>query len=63
MKDELDRKIMKKFVAQREKTYRYLTDDKDESQKVKGTRKGSQKGNLNLNETEIVYNHLGLKIK
>ena len=33
-KDELDRKIMTKFVGLREKTYIYLKDDNNEDKKV-----------------------------
>ena len=40
MKDELDRKITKKFAALRPNTYNYLTDDSDENGKAaKGTKK------------------------
>ena len=35
IKDELDRKTMKEFVGLKAKTYRYLTDDNDESKKQK----------------------------
>ena len=38
MKDELSRKIMKKSVGSRAKTYSYLADDNDESKKTKGTK-------------------------
>ena len=36
MKDQLGGKIMKEFVGLRAKTYSYLTDDNDESEKAKG---------------------------
>ena len=39
MKDELGRKIMKKFAALRAKTYSYLMDNNDKDKTVKGTRK------------------------
>ena len=39
MKDELGRKIMKKFAALRAKTYSYLMDNNDKEKTVKGTRK------------------------
>ena len=35
MKDGLGGKIVAKFVALRPKTYGYLTDDRDEKQKLK----------------------------
>ena len=39
MKDELAEKIMTKFVGLRAKTYSYLTDDRSEGKKAKGTKK------------------------
>ena len=39
MKDELDGKIMTKFVGLRAKTYSYLIDDGNEYKKAKGTKK------------------------
>ena len=39
MKNELDGKIMKKFVGLRAKTYSYLRDDSSEDKKAKGTKK------------------------
>ena len=39
MKDELDQKIMTKFVGLRAKTYSYLIDDGSEDKKPKGTKK------------------------
>ena len=39
MKDELDEKIMTKFVGLRPKTYSYLIDDGSEDKKGKGTKK------------------------
>ena len=39
MKDELGRKIMRKFVGLRAKTYSYLIDDSSEHKKAKGTKK------------------------
>ena len=39
MKDELDRKIMTKFVGLRAKMYSYLIDDDSEDKKAKGTKK------------------------
>ena len=39
MKDELGRKIMKKFVGLREKTYSYLIDDSSEDKKAESTKK------------------------
>ena len=39
MKDELGGKIMTHLAAIRRKTYSYLTDDKDENKKSKGTKK------------------------
>ena len=37
-KDELNRKIMKEFVALRAKTYAYLMDDDSEHKRAKGTK-------------------------
>ena len=53
MKDELCRKIMKKFVGLRAKTYSYLIDDGNEDKKAKGTKKCVIKKNLieNLKKT------------
>ena len=45
MKDKLRGKIMIEFVALREKTYSYLTDDDKEVKKAKGTKKVSNKKN------------------
>ena len=39
---------MKKFVALRSKTCRYLTGDSSENEKVKGTKKFAIKWELNL---------------
>ena len=39
MKDELGRKIMKKFVGLSEKTYSYLIDDSSEDKKAESTKK------------------------
>ena len=39
MKDELGRKIMKKFVGLSEKTYSYLIDDSSEDKKGESTKK------------------------
>ena len=47
MKDELGRKIMRKFVGLRAKTYSYLIDDSREDKKTKGT-KECHKKNLHL---------------
>ena len=41
MKDELDRKVMIKFVRLRAKTYSYLIDDSSEEKKAKDTKKVS----------------------
>ena len=38
MKDELDRKIMKKIVGLREKNYTYLIDHGSADKKLKGTK-------------------------
>ena len=39
MKDELGGRIIKEFIALRPKTYSYLTDDRKEDKKAKGTKK------------------------
>ena len=51
MKNELGRKVMTEFVALREKTYSYLTDDGSEDKKTKGT------------ENYVIKKPLKLKIK
>ena len=43
MKDEIDRKIMTKFVGIKAKTYSHLIDDDSEDKKVKCTKKWHQK--------------------
>ena len=50
MKDELEGKIMTKFVALRPKTYSYLTDDLKENKKAKGTKKCVIKRRLKFND-------------
>ena len=39
MKNELDKNVLKEFVALRAKTYSYLTDNNDEDKKTKGIKK------------------------
>ena len=46
MKDELGRKIMKKLVGLRAKTYNYLIDDEIEDKESKGTKSLSYKENF-----------------
>ena len=53
MKDELDRKIVTKFVGLRVKTYSYLIDDCSEDKKAKGTKKGGIKEKLNFANYKI----------
>ena len=48
MKDELDGKILAKFLGLRAKTCSYLIDDGSEDKKVKGTKKFVIKRNLNF---------------
>ena len=48
MKDELGGKVMTGFAALRPKTYSYLTDNKDENKKAKGTKNVSLNKNLRL---------------
>ena len=50
MKDELGGKIMTEFVALRPKTYSYLTDDRKEDKKAKGTKKCVIKRRLKFND-------------
>ena len=50
MKDELGGKIMTEFVALRQKTYSYLTDDCQEDKKAKGTKKCVIKRRLKSND-------------
>ena len=50
MKDELRGKIMTEFVALRPKTYSYLTVDREEDKKAKGTKKSVIKRRLKLND-------------
>ena len=47
MKDGLGGKIVAKSVALRPKTYGYLTDDRDENEKVRGTKNLWQNKNSN----------------
>ena len=49
MKDELGGKIMTEFGALRTKTYSYLTDDRKEDKKAKGTKKCVIKRELKFN--------------
>ena len=46
MKDKLRRKITKKIIGLRVKTYRYLKDDSSEDKKAKGTKKCAIKRKL-----------------
>ena len=48
MKNELGRKIMRKFFRLKAKTCSYLIDDGSEDKKAKGTKKCVIKKNLNL---------------
>ena len=50
MKNELDGKIMTKFVRLRAKTYSHLIDESSEDKKAKRTKKCTIKKNLNLTE-------------
>ena len=52
MKDELGGKIMTEFVALRQKTYSYLTDDCKEDKKAKGTKNNED---LNLIIIKIAW--------
>ena len=65
MKDELDGKIMIKFVELREKTYRYLVDDGSEDKKAKGTKKCVIKRQLEFNNYKncLDANQINNKIK
>ena len=59
MKDELGRKIMKKLVGLRAKTYNYLIDDEIEDKESKGTKSLSYKENF----LKTVQMQLNLKMK
>ena len=48
MKDELARKVMKKFVGLRAKTYSYSIDDGSEDKKAKSTKKCVVKRKLKI---------------
>ena len=61
LKDELDEKIIKRFSALRAKTYSYLTDNKNEGKKAKGTKKCVVKKHLNLKITSSAYMQLNWK--
>ena len=50
MRDELGEKILIKFVALRPKTYSYLTDDNNNVEKAKGTKKWVTKRILKFND-------------
>ena len=50
MKDELRERIIKEFVALRQKTYSYLTDDCKEDKKTKGTKKCVTKRIIKFND-------------
>ena len=67
MKDELDRKILTKFVELRAKTYSYLIDDDRKDKKAKGTKKcvlkrkldfENYKNRLEATQLENKINHL-----
>ena len=67
MKDELDRKILTKFVELRAKTYSYLIDDDRKDKKAKGTKKcvlkrkldfENYKNRLEATQLENKVNHL-----
>ena len=50
MKDELDGKIITKFVTLRPKTYSFLTDDGKDGKKAKGTKKCTIKKMIKFND-------------
>ena len=62
MKDELDRKIIKRIVGLRAKTYSYIINDGGEDKKPKGTRIFIKKNQLNLKIIKNVTKQLNLKI-
>ena len=53
MKDELGGKVTTEFVALRPKTYSYLTDDRKEDKKAKGTKKCVIKRMIKFNDYKI----------
>ena len=63
MKDEVGRKIMTEFVALRPKTYSYLTDDCEEDEKAKGTKKCVIERRLKFNDYKdcLLNNEIILK--
>ena len=65
MKVELGGKIMTEFVASRPKTYSYLTDDREEDKKAKGTKKCVIKRRLKFNDYKdcLLNNQTVLKLQ
>ena len=63
MKDELGGKVMTEFVALRQKTYSYLTDDYKDDKKAKGTKTCVIKRRLKFNDCKdcLLNNEIILK--
>ena len=63
MNDKLGKKIVKKFVGIRDKTYSPLIDDGREDKKAKSTKMCVIKENLNLKIITTVRKQLNLRTK
>ena len=60
MKDQFGRRIMKKFIGLRAKTYGYLIDDDSYNKKARDTKKCVINKDLNMKIMKIVQKQLNL---